>query len=474
MKTLLLNPKFPDFSYNLVIRSNRIWQPISLGQIASLLEKEGYHFSLVDANALGLAHNQIIKLIDRYSPDILVLNTTPHDRWQNPIPSTEHLAHLAKDFVNLKKKPVVVLVGYYGTVWPEQTLQEIPNSDFVVRGEPEITTFELIKNIISGRPDSTLGVSYIKNGSVFSTANRLFLDNLDLLPLPAYHLMPMDRYYYNKQQRTDKNHKFAMVITSRGCPMRCEFCNLTMLGDKYRVRTIENVIQEIDILVSKHGVNFIMFHDQILTLNKARLLKFCESLIERDFQLKWTCQSRAQDLQIDLLNKMQQAGCISIGIGIEAGTEQVQQNLKHAHLHSIVNLIEKCRRVGIAVYAGHLLGLPGQTKSSILTSAKFFKRLKLPFDITTITTPYPGTKYYENGRQEGKIKDDSWISVLTAGGQIGNDLDMKILKRLSRRLTLENGIYQTFRRIKYVVKNPNISTCKKIIDYARRRRVAAR
>ncbi|MFC2002759.1 B12-binding domain-containing radical SAM protein [Chloroflexota bacterium] len=461
-RILLLNPKFPDYKVKLVERHNRIWQPISLGIIASMLETQGRDFVFLDANALGYNVSQILRKIESVGPNIVVLNTAQHDRWQNPIPSIKGIAKLTREFTYLKKKPILVLIGPFGTVFPDQTLKDIPYSDFIVRGEPEVTTVELINGIIANSYNNIPGISYRRGNKYFHTPDRGYIKDLDDLPFPAYHLMPMQRYHHHKSQNKDSNHRFAMVITSRGCPFKCVFCNLTMLGNRYRVRSVSNIINEIDLLVKIYGVNFIMFHDLVFTLRRGRAIQICEQLIQRKYDLTWRCQSRGMNLDVDLLRKMKEAGCVAIEIGIEAPTEEVQSNIKHIPLHKLVESVQNARALGFDIYAGHMLGLPGQSYASEMRSAELFHALGLSCAITSTTTPYPGTELYNQGIEEGKIIPNSWDSIVEATGRVGNDLDRKTLLQIRRTLQRKEYILQLREGMLRMIRHHDMNIIRKI------------
>lgn len=418
-------------------RPSRIWQPISLGYIASMLESDGSDLLFLDANALCLNKDQLLAQIKAYSPDIIALNSAQHDRWQNPIPTVDHLIEVLSHFSGIGEKAFLILLGPHGTHFPELSFQKLPYIDFIVRGEPEITTVDLIRSLVNNESfEEIRGISFVREGKCINKPSNEFIEDLDSLPFPAYHLMPMEKYRYkgDAEDPTSGKERFAIIITSRGCPYRCSYCDLTMLGNKYRVRSIEKVLAEIDCLVKTYGVNKIIFHDQILTLRKDRVKELCEGLIERKYDLTWLCQGVVNKFPIESLGLMKEAGCSQINFGLESGVEEVVGRVRKTSLEEFADIMEKGEKVGIDIVPNHMVGLPGETPELARKSNEFFRKFGFKYYFASTTIPYPGTELYEIGRREGVIKKDNWESVVDAMGLVNNGFDKESICEIMEEL----------------------------------------
>ncbi len=422
-KILLLNPQTPYYEMRLMKRPSRVWQPISLGSIASLLEAEGRDFELLDANAMGMAPDAVAEHTQAYGPDIVVMNSAQHDRWQNPIPTVDHVLDMVTKLDGVAPDATFILLGPHGTAFSAHTFDRIPRLDYLVRGEPEMTTLELIRRLAAGESvDDLAGISVVVDGKCVDHADAGFLADLDELPMPAYHLLPMDRYRYRGEADDPGNEhdRFAMMVTSRGCPYRCAYCSLTMVGWKYRVRSVEKVLEEIDVLVGQYGVNSLIFHDQVLTLKKPRLIEMCEGLVERNYDLAWYCQGVVNKFPTDVLPLMHDAGCKQINFGLESGVEEVSGKMRKNSVQEFVQIYEAGEKAGVAIIPNHMVGLPGETAELARKSNEFYKKFGFKYFFASPTIPFPGTELYEIGRTDGTIKGETWDDVVEATGLVDN------------------------------------------------------
>jgi anaerobic magnesium-protoporphyrin IX monomethyl ester cyclase len=433
---LLLNPQTPYYEMRYMKRPSRIWQPISLGYIAAMLEQRASapelreerapEITLLDANALGLPPAGVAQRAVEVGPSVVVLNSAQHDRWQNPIPTIDHVRDLIDALTSAVPDAIYVLLGPHGTALPADVFEKIPAIDFIVRGEPEVTTVELIERLVAGKPtDDLAGISFVRDGACIDNPDAPFVDDLDELPLPAYHLLPMDRYRY-RGEATDpgqEDERFAIMITSRGCPYQCSYCSLTMLGHRYRARSIDKVLEEVDLLAGKYGVRKIIFHDQVLTLKQPRVKALCEGIIALGHDIEWYCQGVVNRFPTDLLGLMKQAGCRQINFGLESGVEEVSGRMRKNSVADFVEIYEEGQKVGVGIVPNHMVGLPGETPELARKSNEFYKQFGFKYYFAAPTIPYPGTQLYEIGRRDGTIKDETWEAVLDATGQVDNSFD---------------------------------------------------
>jgi len=434
-RVLLLNPQTPYYEMRYMKRPSRIWQPISLGHIASMLERVdgGPELTLLDANALSLTPDRVAIRAGEVDPTVVVLNSAQHDRWQNPIPTIDHVRCLIDALTSVLPDATYVLLGPHGTELPAHTFDKIPALDVIVRGEPELTTVDLIRRLGAGESlDDLTGISIVRDGACVDNPDVSFIDDLDSLPLPAYHLLPMEKYRYRGEANEPGNEdeRFAFMITSRGCPYRCSYCSLTMLGHRYRVRSIEKVLEEIDLLVRDYGVNKIIFHDQILTLKKPHVKELCDGLIARGYDVAWFCQGVVNEFPVELLGLMKQAGCAQINFGLESGVEEVSARMRKNSVADFIKIYDQGQQVGVDIVPNHMVGLPGETPELARQSNEFYKKFGFKYFFASPTIPYPGTELYEIGRKNGTIRAETWEAVLDATGLVDNSFDKENMEEL--------------------------------------------
>jgi len=422
MKIFLLNPEPPYFKSRLVMRRNRIFPPITLAIIAKALEEEGHDIRLVDANALHLKEDDILGHILEFKPDLLIYSSDRHDAWQLPVPSNTYISEFLEAFAGIRtgSDTRVLVIGPHGTLFPDLLLDTLPRIDYLVRGEPEQKTLDFVKALEKGDPESSPGISFRKaDGTVVHNPDPGFVEDLDLLPMPAYHLLPMVVYRDN----TAPDRGFGLVLTSRGCPMSCIFCSKSMYGSKFRTRSIDKVLEEVDLLVRRFGVRRIFFHDQILLFKRERIEKLLNALIDNHYDLTWRCQTRLFTLDEEILGLMKKAGCTEIHVGLESISSEVQRAVKKkdAGIEKFKEIHDLGKKIGISISPNMIIGLPNETRETVMESARFYNAMGFDF-LANVAIPYPDTALFEIGQKEGKIQGRDWASIIDAAGRPGNAL----------------------------------------------------
>lgn len=408
MKIFILNPLLFTGKLSKIARKR---QPLELAYIASLLRRDN-EIKLVDANALELNLNQTIQEIRNFNPDILILTSTPVDRWE--VPSHEHIKLLIKNIVQTIKNihiPYIILTGAHGTVMPEYIFKKtsvppvgaynytsLRNNLFIVRSEPELIVKNLVNEIDGNKNYKNIaGISYYdENNNFINNPLASRNQNLDDLPLPAYDLLPMEKYSYTFK---DIPRPFSIILSSRGCPFNCTYCLKVMMPDKYIARSPENVFQEIKYLVEKFNIQGIYFQDWEFLINQERVAEICDLIIQEPVlkNLKWGCNARASDINEKIVTKMKAAGCVRINIGFESGSQKILDLAnKKIKIEEIKNALKICRQHNINIGIYSILNLPGENKKTIAETEKFLidnnlKTMCAP----NLPIPYPGTKLYE-------------------------------------------------------------------------------
>ncbi|MCA9730943.1 radical SAM protein [candidate division KSB1 bacterium] len=412
------------FRQGLIYKANRMWTPYSTAIMAAVQRQNGHTVKIFDANACAWDNYTLSAKIIGAAPDIVVLMTQPCDRWQNPYPTIEQ----QKSFVQVLRKKgfenLVLAVGPHPTLLPENFLHEIPEVDYIIRGEPESGVDEFIRRIAQSRSfEGVPGLSARVMEDIIHFGEEERVTDLAQLPMPAYDLLPMDKYRHHfYSQVADPTHRFAFIETNRGCPFGCNFCNLSLYGKKVRRFPVQRILSEIDLLVSEYKVNYLFFGDLSFAVHRKDAEHLLHGLIERRYNLRWSCQTRIDLLDADLLNLMSRAGCHRIEAGIETAQDGLLEKVKRVKTEQLVDLVDNLKNMDIKLESGHLIGLPNQTVADIWKSARFLKRLGIRFKITSVTVPYPGTVDYELGVKEGKIDKANWTSIVAAAGTCGNNL----------------------------------------------------
>jgi radical SAM superfamily enzyme YgiQ (UPF0313 family) len=277
--------------------------------------------------------------------------------------------------------------------------------DVVVLGEGEETLVDLTRTVDGARNlDPVNGIAYRVGSEVRTTAKRKVIKNLDALPVPARHLLPLGRY-----------RALGMPIsmtTSRGCPYKCIFCvGRKMVGAKVRYHGIARVVAELQNL-AKLKFHQINIADDLFTANQNHCLAVCEEILKRNLEINWTSFARVDTVSEKLLSRMKAAGCTAVSFGIESANPDILKTIKKGiTVEQIRNAVRICRRVGISPYASFILGLPGETPETIKETTDFAANLQqegLAYGFH-ILAPFPGTEVREKKDELGiRILTDDW------------------------------------------------------------------
>jgi radical SAM superfamily enzyme YgiQ (UPF0313 family) len=281
-----------------------------------------------------------------------------------------------------------------------------------VRHEGEVTLAELLERLEGGRdPGDLPGLVHRRDGEIKVNPPRPYIQDLDSLPLPAFDLIE-DFDVYAPPLFHYKERPVGSVITSRGCPYECTFCEKTTFGNRLRLRSARSVVDEIELLVRRHGVKEISFSDDTFTLNRRRVYEIFDDVRARGLEFPWTCMAR-MDRTVDepLLRYMRDNGCWYILFGIESGDPEILREIKKKiDLDDVRRIIDICHRLGIVSKGFFIVGHPRETPESIERTIKLACDLKLDYINVTINTPMPGSYQYEHVEEYGTIdiSDDTW------------------------------------------------------------------
>jgi len=371
--------------------------PIGLGYLAAVLEKNNINVSIVDLN---FSDKKILKKLK--SSDVVGISTMT-----KTFPS---VLKTAKQIKEINPDIPIVLGGHHPSVAAESCLS-YPEIDYCVIGEGEYTLLDLVKTIENkGDISKIKGIAYRNNGKIKCTETRPLIQNLDDLPFPAYHLFNKRNYFYSIIGVGNvKKIPWVSIVTSRGCPFQCIFCK-RIYGQTFRARSPENVLDEMEFLVSKYKIKEFLIVDDNFTLIKDRAEKICDMIIERDLDIaiRFPNGMRADAVDFELLKKLKKAGMYKTAFGIESGSTRMLKIMKkNLDLDKIKRTVKMCRILGIKTIGFFVVGLPGETRESALQTIKFAKELPLDDVAFYPATPYPGTEFFYWAIKKGYLKPEN-------------------------------------------------------------------
>jgi magnesium-protoporphyrin IX monomethyl ester (oxidative) cyclase len=447
---------------------------MDIAYVAALLEKqhevqiidaanEGWkNFEQIDETKCrqGLTNKEIAARIKQFHPDVVGITVSFSGWWRTAY-------EVASTVKSNDKDVLTVLSGLHPSARPVECLEQ-PHTDFVVRGEPEYSTLELIQALEQESKDfkKIQGIGYKENRKTIITEARPPIEDLDALPFPARHLLPMETYFAavkEVQPRGEVHKHWTTVTTSRGCPYNCVFCSIhTVMSRKWRARRPQNVIAELEQVIDAYRVKQLDFVDENMTLDKKRMEAICDLMVERGLDVEWFTPNgvRADTLDENLLRKMKASGCKKIRVAPESGVQRVVDNIvkKNLDLRAVEKAVILSKKVGIKVGCFFVVGLIGETKQDIeqtIVFAQKLKRLGADSFYFSYATPVYGTELYEQAKQGGYLRDCFNDDALAEAKPLIEtpELSADELVKLCARANLVNPTF-TYDRIFKAVRDP--------------------
>jgi len=395
-KVLLINPPWViGENKNLWKSVASSWPSLGLGYIAAVLERNGHQVHYIDCSAGQYTVGDMDKILDEYKDMDFVGITATTPLINNGLA----IAALIK-----KKSHTIKIVfgGVHPSIFPDEVLAN-ENVDYVVQDEGEETMSELV----FGKPlVEILGLCYKYEGKIIKNPMRPLIKDLDSIPPPAYHLMPIEKYY--PAIGSVKRLPAMILFATRGCPGRCTFCYRTFHGI-VRKRSARNIIDEIKILQKNYGIREVAFYDDTFTLFKDVVQEFCDIIKNEKIDLTWSCFTRVDYIDEELLKIMKEAGCHLILFGVESADETILRNInKKISLDKVEKAVKAARRVGVETRASFMFGNQGETEETMKKTIDFALRLNPDEAQFNIATPYPGTEMFVWAKENGYIKSFNW------------------------------------------------------------------
>lgn len=400
MNVILIDPPW------VIENKKNLWKSVGsclpslgLAYVASYAEKLGHKVRILDCTAERISLDMVEDKLKQYSyPDFIGLTSTT--------PLINNALKIAAVCKKLFPNAKVVLGGVHPSVMPDEVLSN-QNVDYVVRDEGEQTFSELL---CGKDPKKIEGLSYkemSKDGiKVIHNPLRPLITDLNEIPPPAYHLLPMNKYY--PAIGNYKRLPAMSIFATRGCPGRCTFCHRTFRG-VVRPRSANNILEEIKLLQKDYGIKEISFYDDTFTMFRKVIHEFCDRIIKEGIDITWSCFTRVDYIDEEILVNMKKAGCHLILFGVETADEKIMKNInKNISLGKVMELVKIARDVGIQTRASFMIGNPGETEESVKKTIDFAIKLdpdEVQFNITTV---YPGTEMFNWADKKGYILTKDW------------------------------------------------------------------
>lgn len=461
MRIALIFPPFHHrkFSENLKVVDEEfiLPPPIILAYVAAILEGAGHKVILIDVNVLKLSKEETLRQVLDFKPDMLGFRMDTYNFHE----TLEWIKYLKE-----RTKLLVITGGINITNYPLESLSH-PEIDYGIIGEA-IESLPKFLQVLENKKDfSTVeGLVWRKNGEIKINPPKSNLVDFDTYPFPARHLLPNEKYHSFVSQR--KN--FTVMLTSTGCPFKCKFCIIARLP--YRERSAENVLAEIEQCYYDYHIREIDIFDATFFINKKRSLEICEGIGRRGIKIEWTCRSRVNLLDEEMLSEASRAGCREINLGIESAVPEILQGInKQITVEQVKNAVKLCNKYGIRVLGFFMFGNPGETEESLKKTIDFMRELNIDYAQICRTVAKPNTELddlliKETGR-------DYWREFVL--GKVGEERLPTPWTELNQREIekyLKLAYYRFFFRPKYIWRR--IVQLKSFSEFWRYVRVALR
>ena len=366
----------------------------------TLREGTTFEVDVLDSLADGLNSSDIKRIIKERKPDVVGFSVLTFNLLD--------CLDVAKIIREVSPSTKICFGGFHATIYPQETL-DFPEVDYIVFGEGETTFKELVKVIDSGgdlnsKLPSVDGLGWKNSfGTTCINNGRKAAPKLDEITMPAHDLIDLDKYTVVLAN----DSKVASMQTSRGCPSKCTFCDIRLT--RFRFRSAEDVLKEIEYLKSR-GINEFFLVDDQFTSNKERVLSLCKLLIDKKVGIKFKISSRIDRVDSEMLYALEKAGCYRIHYGIESGSQRLLDYMeKEITLEQIRETVKNTKKAGIEIFAYMMIGIPTETKEDIKKSMDLIKELKPNHVNYSICTPFPKTALYERALAQEDEPDDYWL-----------------------------------------------------------------
>ncbi len=403
MRILFVNPRYDERQYRYKV--NKLCPPLGISYLTSIHLDRGHTVNILDMEALEMDGDALADFVGEWRPELIGFHTTT--------PVAHFVAQYAAAAKAVRPEATVVIGGPHATLLPEAVFTDIPQADYLLRGEAEGTICDFVDALESQASPADMkriaGIGFPDGDDVFISEDIPHTEDLDDLPMPAFDLLPLDAYHEGSTlAETGKGGRAMTMLSSRGCPHSCIFCCAPVLyGHKYRARSPENVVAEMKVLVETYDVSHIVFYDASFMADTHRVEGICRAILDASLKVTWRARCRADKVSEPLLALMKEAGCTTVAIGVETGSQRLLEVLdKKTRLEDIEKAFEIAHKVGLWTVGYFILGIPTETPAEAEPTIEFAKKLDPDWALFTHATPLPGTQMAEMTRDQ--LITDDW------------------------------------------------------------------
>jgi len=379
-----------------ISKQSALYPPLGLASLASVMKQKNYEVKVIDLS------------FDETWEQIRFLK---EEGGIYGISFTSSLYSNTKKCINIirdnDKNSKIVLGGPHASILPEETLKNM-DADVVCIGESEYS-FPLVMEALRNGGDlkAIKGIAFRDNeGKIIVNPEVEKIQDLDSLPMPDQSLFPYEKHF------KEKGFRELSIITSRGCPGQCTFCQPAiekMFGRKIRFSGSDYVVSQIRYLKEKYKLDFFVISDDTFVMNKKRVIQLCEKIISEKINIFWRCQTRISLLDREIIRAMKKAGCFVMALGVESGSQDILDSLqKKIKVKQIKEVFKICHDEGMLTHAYLMVGSFGESRKTIEETKNLLREIKPFTSNICITTPYPGTYLYDRLREENLLEKNIW------------------------------------------------------------------
>lgn len=353
------------------------YPPLGIGYLASVLLQNDWEVSIIDGQILTMEEYQ--KQVNNIQDQYVGISTT--------IKQVEETKRLVNSIKHLNPE-VKIVVGGPGIVALNPDYSQ--NIDVIVKGEAEESIIALLEALYNDN-EKTRDSKPI----LIECQNPVKLDDL---PYPARDLFPLERYLKIWKENTGMTS--TSIISSRGCPYRCIFCDKSTSGLKFRFRSAKNIVDEMEFLIHRFRFDDIFFYDDLFIFDRQRVIEICGEIAKRELEISWSAQGRVDRIDQELLQNMKNAGCKEIYFGVESGSNRILKYLRKGfNRNQIIQAFKLCHQIGIKPGMYIIVGVPGETREDLEATKNLIKESRPYLLNFSYLMPFPGTELFEKTRQ---------------------------------------------------------------------------
>ncbi|MBZ0273276.1 B12-binding domain-containing radical SAM protein [bacterium] len=401
---------------------------LGLAYTAAYLRENGVSVDIIDAAALGWSVERTAKTAASRLPLLAGLTASTV--------SVSRAAAVAAKIKFYSPDTKIALGGPHVTNVPEETLGLYRSVDFGIIGEGEQTALELARALRAGESGDKVPGLIVREidrrerrspprsfEALLRTPPRAPMDDLDDLPMPAWDLLPDLQRVYRPSPQSFRRLPSSILVTSRGCPFRCSFCDQGTFGHKYRAHSPVRIYEMMAHLNKVHGIRDIAFHDEVFVVSEKKVVELCQHILRNDLDVTWSCMTRA-DLPVTefALRMMKEAGCWQIQFGVESGSDDMLRRMrKDLSTADIASALSRASAAGIRTKGFILLGFPGETEKTLAETEEFILRADLDDAMIGFFAPFPGIDAMEGIEEHGRVvanydkRSDHFVAYIPNG-----------------------------------------------------------